>query len=44
MAATGFGLAPEVGGVVVCAGAEAPQATNINVAASIDLMTNLKLH
>src|SRR5260370_15380024 len=39
--ATGFGLAPAVDGAVICALAEAPAATNINVAVSIDLMTSL---
>jgi hypothetical protein len=39
--ATCFGLAPAVDGAVVCAVAEAPAATNINVAVSIDLMTSL---
>src|ERR1700737_395427 len=39
--ATGFGLAPAVEGAVICALAEAPAATNINVAVSIDLMTDL---
>src|ERR1700676_5812921 len=39
--ATGFGLAPAVDGAVICAWAEAPAATNINVAVSIDLMTSL---
>ncbi len=38
---TGFGLAPAVDGAVICAFADAPAATNINVADSIDLMTNL---
>src|ERR1700736_260997 len=38
---TGFGLAPAVEGAVICALAEAPAATNINVAVSIDLMTDL---
>src|ERR1700737_2025481 len=38
---TGFGLAPAVDGAVICAWAEAPAATNINVAVSIDLMTSL---
>jgi hypothetical protein len=37
--ATAFGLAPAVG-VVICAFAELPAATNIKVAASHDLMTN----
>src|ERR1700694_1585997 len=40
--ATGFGLAPIVDGAVICALAEAPAATNINVAVSIDLMTSLR--
>ena len=39
--ATGFGLAPAVDGAVICALAEAPAATNINVAVSIDLMRSL---
>ena len=39
---TGFGLAPAVAGGVICAWADAPAATNINVAASIDLMTSLR--
>src|SRR6267378_5993097 len=39
--ATCFGLAPAVDGAVICALAEAPAATNINVAVSIDLMTSL---
>jgi hypothetical protein len=39
--ATGFGLVPAVDGGVICAWADAPAATNINVAASIDLMTSL---
>src|SRR5580700_6041159 len=39
--ATTFGLAPAVDGGVICACAEVPAATNINVAVSIDLMTNL---
>jgi hypothetical protein len=42
--ATGFGLAPGVEGAVNCAWAEALEATNINVAASIDLMTSLQVH
>ena len=42
--ATGFGLAPAVDGAVTCAWAEAPEATNINVAVSIDLMTSLQVH
>src|SRR5712691_10584281 len=42
--ATGFGLAPAVDGAVVCAWAEAPKATNINVAVSIDLMTSLQVY
>jgi hypothetical protein len=41
---TGFGLAPAVDGAVICAWTDVPAAknavTNINVAASIDLMTN----
>ena len=36
-----FGLVPPVDGAVICACAEAPAATNINVAVSIDLMTSL---
>src|SRR3984893_10882228 len=40
--ATCFGLAPAVDGAVICAFAEAPAATNINVAVSIDLMTSLR--
>src|SRR6476661_1045018 len=40
--ATGFGLAPVVDGAVICAWAEAPEAININVAVSIDLMTSLR--
>ncbi len=43
-AATGFGLPPLVDGVVICAWAAAPEATNINVAVSIDLMTSLQVH
>ncbi len=39
--ATGFGLVPAVDGGVICAWAEVPAATNINVAVSIDLMTSL---
>jgi hypothetical protein len=39
--AAGFGLTPAADGVGVCAWAQAPAATNINVAVSIDLMTNL---
>src|ERR1700731_2797795 len=39
--ATCFGLAPAVEGAVICALAEAPAATNINVAVSIDLMRSL---
>jgi hypothetical protein len=39
--ATGLGLVPAVDGGVSCAWAEAPAATNINVAVSIDLMTSL---
>src|SRR6266403_314783 len=42
--ATGFGLGPVADGAVICAWAEAPEATNINVAASIDLMTSLLVH
>ncbi len=42
--ATGFGLGPVADGAVICAWAEAPEATNINVAASIDLMTSLQVH
>src|ERR1700730_17172928 len=42
--ATGFGLVRAVEGAVICALAEAPAATNINVAVSIDLMTNLGSH
>src|SRR5882672_12643823 len=42
--ATGFGLAPNVDGAVICAWTDVPAARNavknINVAASIDLMTN----
>ena len=38
--ATRFGLAPAVGDGFVCAHAGAAAATNINVAVSIDLMTN----
>src|SRR6202012_4528858 len=41
--ATAFGLTPAVPGVWACAGAQTVAnnaATNINVAASIDLMTN----
>src|SRR5450432_77666 len=41
MVATGFGLGPRVVGAVICAVAEAPAATNINVAVSIDLMRSL---
>jgi hypothetical protein len=37
-------LAPAVDGAVICAWADAPKATNINVAVSIDLMTSLKAH
>jgi hypothetical protein len=37
-------LAPGVEGAVNCAWAEALEATNINVAASIDLMTSLQVH
>jgi hypothetical protein len=33
-----------VDGAVICAWAEAPEATNINVAVSIDLMTSLQVH
>src|ERR1700688_2833716 len=39
--ATGFGLMPAMGGVVICACAQVPAATNINVAVSIDLMGSL---
>src|ERR1700724_1158412 len=39
--ATCFGLAPAVDGGVNCAWAAAPVVMNINVAVSIDLMTNL---
>src|ERR1700722_7952382 len=39
--ATGFGLMPAIGGVVICACAQVPAATNINVAVSIDLMRSL---
>src|ERR1700716_796058 len=42
MVVTCFGLSPAVDGGVICAWAEAPAATNINVAVSIDLMTNLR--
>jgi hypothetical protein len=39
---TGFGLTPVTAAVPdICAWAEAPAATNINVAVSIDLMTSL---
>src|ERR1700730_7274548 len=38
---TGFGLVPAVDGAVIWAWAEAPAATNINVAVSNDLMTSL---
>src|ERR1700722_19493642 len=38
---TGFGLVPAVDGAVICALAEAPAATNINVAVSNHLMRNL---
>ena len=38
---TGFGLVPAVDGGVICAWADAAVAMNINVAASIDLMTSL---
>jgi len=31
-------------GAIICAWAEAPAATNINVAVSIDLMTSLQVH
>jgi hypothetical protein len=41
--ATAFGLTPAVPGAVIWACACAPAATNINVAASIDLMTNPKV-
>src|ERR1700688_233986 len=41
MVATCFGLAPAVDGAVIWAWADAPAATNINVAVSIDLMTSL---
>jgi hypothetical protein len=42
MVATGFGLTPVTAAVPdICAWAEAPAATNINVAVSIDLMTSL---
>jgi hypothetical protein len=41
MVVTGFGLVPTVAGAVICALAEAPAATHINVAASIDLMGSL---
>ena len=41
MVATCFGLVPAVDGGVIWAWAEAPVATNINVAVSIDLMTSL---
>jgi hypothetical protein len=34
-------LVPAVDGGVICAWAEVPAATNINVAVSIDLMTSL---
>ncbi len=41
MDATGFGFAPAVeGGVSWAWAADSPEATNINVAVSIDLMTN----
>src|SRR5450432_2490196 len=43
MGATGFGLVPTVDGAVICALAEAPAATNINVAVSIDLMRSLRV-
>lgn len=39
--ATGFGLVPAVVGAVNCACADAPAATNIHVAVSIDLMRSL---
>src|SRR5665213_909049 len=39
--ATAFGLVPAVDGAVICAWAEVPAATNINVAVSIDLMRSL---
>src|ERR1700731_1424032 len=39
--ATGFGLKSGRDGAVICAWAEAPEATNINVAVSIDLMRSL---
>jgi hypothetical protein len=38
---TAFGLPPAFDGAVVRASAEAPAATNINVATSIDLMRSL---
>ena len=38
MVVTVFGLMPLIGGAVICACAEAPAATNINVAVSTDLM------
>jgi len=42
MVVTGFGLTPVTAAVPdICAWADAPAATNINVAASIDLMTSL---
>jgi hypothetical protein len=42
MVVTGFGLSPGMGAVAdVCAWADAAPATNINVAASIDLMRSL---
>src|ERR1700689_1609404 len=41
MVVTGLGLAPTVDGGVIWACAEAPAATNINVAVSIDFMTSL---
>src|SRR5580692_9843339 len=39
--ATALGLLPAVVGAVICAWAETPAATNINVGASIDLMRSL---
>src|SRR6202022_1895246 len=39
--ATCFGLAPAVEGAAICAFAQVPAATNINVAVSIDLMRSL---
>jgi hypothetical protein len=42
---TGFGLMPGTAAVPgICACADAPKVTNINVAVSIDLMTSLGVH